>query len=135
MSKIDVIRELHCYKKMYHLMQNTVIDCVDTCKDPIIKSKLIKAQQDAENIYTGEEYEIRRDLTVDEIIIILLLSFIREREASREFDVMDIDIIRESVDWLLILQNKKIKLTEEFINQQVAKIFHPENEEKDSGQK
>ena len=48
---------------------------------------------------------------------------------------MDIDIIRESVDWLLILQNKKIKLTEEFINQQVAKIFHPENEEKDSGQK
>ncbi len=134
MAEIDIIRELHCYKKMYHLMQNTIIECTDICKDPFVKEKLIKLQQKAEEIYTGEEYEIRRDLTVDEIIIILLLSFIKDKEASKELDIMDIDIIREAVEWLLTLQNKKVSLTDELIKQQVLKISNQKNEEKDSGQ-
>ncbi len=134
MSKIDVIKELHHYKKMYHLMQNTVIESAEICKDPVVKEMLIKVQQEAEDIYTVEEYENRKYTTPDELIIILLLSFIREREASREIDLIDVDIIRDSVNWLLTLQNKKVELTEEEIQEKIDRIFHPEKFLKDSGQ-
>ena len=98
MPKIDIIRELHCYKKMYHLLQNAVIECVDISKDPIVKEKLIGIQQEAENIYTGDEH-IGQVLTADELIIVLLLSFIREREISKGIGLMDSDTIKEAIDW------------------------------------
>lgn len=124
MSQIDAIKELHHYKKMYRLMQNAVIDCSEICKDPIVKEKLIKVQKEAEDIYTGEEYENRKYTTPDELVIILLLSFIKDREASREIDLIDVDIIRDSVDWLLTLQNKKFELSEEEKDKKVKQLFN-----------
>ncbi len=133
MSKIDIIRELHCYKKMYHLIQNAVIDCADICNDPIIKEKLIKAQQDAEDIYTGEEY-ISKNLTADELVIVLLLSFIREREISKGIGLMDTNTISEAIDWTSALQSVDFHLTDEIIDEHINKIFNIANNEKDSGQ-
>ena len=134
MSKINVIEELHHYKKMYRLMQNTVIDCTEVCKDPIVKEKLIKVQQEAEDIYTGAEYEDRKYTTPDELIIMLLLTYIKDRESSRDIDLIDVDIIRDCVDWLLKLENKKVEFTEDEIEERVNKIFLFAKNKEDSEQ-
>ena len=134
MAEIDVIRELHCYEKMYHLLQKTVIDCAEICKDPIVKEKLLKVQQDAEDIYIGDEGKTLNYLTTDEKIIVLLLTFIREREISKKLGQMNSDVVSEALDWNLALTGVKIELTDEMIKAQINKIFHPENEEKDSEQ-
>ncbi len=135
MSGINVIEELHHYKRMYRLMQNAVIECTEICKDPIVKERLIKVQQEAEDIYTGAEYEYRKYTTPDELIIMLLLTYIKDRESSREVDLIDVDIIRDCVNWLLMLQNKKVEFTEEEIEERVKKFFLlAENKEKDSEQ-
>lgn len=134
MSKIDTIRELHYYKKMYHIMQDAVVECAENCEDPIVKEKLIKVQKEAEDIHSGEEYENRKYTTADELIIILLLSFIREREGSRDIDLIDVDILRDAVDWLLTLKHKKVELTQEEIQERIDRIFHPEKFLMDSEQ-
>lgn len=133
MSKIDVIRELHCYKKMYHLIQNSVIECVDICKDPIIKEKLIKAQQEAEDIYTGEVY-VGKALTAEELVIVLLLSYIRGREISKGIGLMDTDAIEEAIDWSNALQDVDIEITDKMIEEQTNKIINLMHKNKDSGQ-
>ena len=133
MSKIDTIRELHCYKKMYHLMQNAVIECADMCKDLVIKEKLIKIQQEAEDIYTGEVY-VGKALTAEELVIILLLSYIREREISKGIGLMDTDAIEETIDWTSAFQSVDFEITDEMIEEQINKIFHLENKQKDSEQ-
>ena len=126
MSKIDTARELYCYKKMYHLMQKAVINCVEICQDPIVKQKLINAQQDAEDIYTGEEY-IGKALTAEEMVIVLLLSYIREREISKGIGLMDGSAVEEAVDWVNALQGVNIELSDEMIEEQINKIFHSNN--------
>lgn len=133
MSKIDTIRELHCYKKMYNLLQNTVIECADICKDPIIKEKLIKVQQEAEDIYTGEVY-VGKALTAEELIIVLLLSYIREREISKGIGLMDTDAIEEAIDWSNALQDIDFEITDEMIEEQTNKIINLMHKNKDSGQ-
>ncbi len=133
MSKIDTIRELHCYKKMYHLLQKTVIECADICKDPIIKEKLIKVQQEAEDIYTGEVY-VGKALTAEELIIVLLLSYIREREISKGIGLMDTDAIEEAIDWSNALQDVDFEITDEMIEEQTNKIINLMHKNKDSGQ-
>lgn len=122
MPKIDIIRELHCYKKMYHLLQNSVIECVDISKDPIVKEKLIGIQQEAENIYTGDEH-IGKVLTADELIIVLLLSFIREREISKGIGLMDSDTIKEAIDWTNALQGVDFEIPDKMIEEHINKIF------------
>ncbi len=109
-------------------MQNTVIDCAEICKDPIVKEKLTKVQQKAEDIYTGEEYDYR-DLTADELIIVLLLSFIREKEALKGLSLIDSDTINDCISWNMALQNVKFKLTDEIIQEKTDKIKHSINEE------
>ena len=133
MSKIDIMRELHCYKKMYHLLQNAVIDCTDICQDPDIKEKLISVQQEAEDIYTSEEY-IGKALTADELIIVLLLSYIKDREISKGIGLMDADAISEAVDWTNALQGVNFKITDEMIEEQIKKIARIIDEEEDSEQ-
>lgn len=133
MSKIDATRELHCYKKMYHLMQSAVVECADICKDPIVKEKLIKAQQDAEDVYTGEEY-VGKVLTADELVIVLLLSYIRDREISKGIGLMNADAIEEAIDWTNALQGVDFEITDEMIEEQVNKIFAIANQEEDSEQ-
>ena len=78
MTDIEVIRELHCYKKMYNLMTKAVSGCADICSDLVVREKLIKAMQEAEDIYTGEIYEYKT-LTADERIIVALLKLLMDR--------------------------------------------------------
>ena len=129
MAEIDVIRELHCYQRMFDHILRTVEECEEICKDPVVKEKLVKVQQEVEDIYIGDDYKIHNYLTVDEKVILLLLTFIREREISKELGQMNSDIVSEAVDWDLALKGAEVFLTDEMINARVRKIFHPENEE------
>lgn len=121
MTNIELIRELHCYKKMYSTLQRTITKCIEESRDFTVREKLIKAQQEAEDIYTGEIYD-SKDMTADERVIAELLSFIRDTEVSRVTNP-DMQIVDDCVDWLLVMQNKKIELSEEYIKEQVNKIF------------
>ncbi len=56
MTGIEVIRELHCYKMMYNALQATITECIETGQDLVVREKLIKAQQETVDIYTGEIY-------------------------------------------------------------------------------
>ncbi len=53
MSQEDVIRELELYKKMYYMIFNAVTDVIEITDNDISKHILIKAQQDAEEIYVN----------------------------------------------------------------------------------
>ena len=132
MTDIEVIRELHCYMKMYSLMLKTVSGCVDTCRDLVVREKLIKAMQEAEDIYTGEIYEYKI-LNADERIIIALLKLLMDTEIDRVTNP-DMELIDYCVEWSLAIQNKKVELSEEFINERIKKIFYHEKEETDSEQ-
>ena len=133
MAEIDVIRELHCYEKMFNHILRTVKECEEICKDPDVKEKLIKVQQEIEDIYIGDDYKIHNYLTVDEKVILLLLTFIREREISKELGQMNSDIVSESLDWNFALNNVKIELTDEMIKGNLKKFLYYEDE-KDSEQ-
>ncbi len=132
MTDIEVIRELHCYKKMYSTLQRTITECIAVCRDLVVKEKLIKVQQETEDIYTGEIYEYK-DLNADERIIVALLSFIADTEISRVTDA-DMKLVDDCVDRSLAIQNKKVELSKEFIEEQIKKIFSLVNEEEDSEQ-
>lgn len=127
MAEIEVIKELHCYEKMFNDILNTVKECEKICNDPVVKEKLIKVQQDVEDIYTGDEYKTRNYLTPDEKVIALLLTFIREREISKDLGQMDSDIVSETLDWNLALNSVKFELTDEMVKEQLNKIFHSDN--------
>lgn len=109
-------------------MQKAVVECSDICKDPIIKEKLIRVQQEAEDIYTGEVY-VGKALTAEELVIVLLLSYISDREISKGIGLMDTDAIEEAIDWTNALQNVSFEITDEMIKEQINKIFYLENKE------
>ena len=132
MKDIEVIRELHCYKKMYNILQATITECIETGRDLVVREKLIKAQQEAEDIYTGEIYEYKT-LTADERIIVALLKLLIDTEIDRVTHP-DMDFVNNCIEWLLAIQNKKVELPKDFIDEKIKKIFHPENEEEDSEQ-
>lgn len=121
MTDIEVIRELHCYEKMYSTLQRTITECIAVCRDLVVKEKLIKVQQETEDIYTGEIYEYK-DLNADERIIVALLSFIADTEISRVTDA-DMKLVDDCVNRSLAIQNKKVELSKEFIEEQIKKIF------------
>ena len=129
MAEIDTIRELHCYEKMFDHILRAVEECEEICQDPVVKEKLIKVQQEVEDIYIGDEYKTHNYLTPDEKVIVLLLTFIREREISKKLGKMNSDIVKESLDWNIALNSVKIELTDEMIEERVKRIFHPEDEE------
>ena len=64
MIDIKVIRELYAYKKMYRHIFNVVTSVIEECQDTRAKYRLIKAQQYAEDIYTGESI-LPQKMTVD----------------------------------------------------------------------
>lgn len=132
MIDISVIRELHCYKRMYNSLQKTITECIGECRDLVVREKLIKAQQESEDIYTGEIYDYK-DLTEDERIVLALLSFIMDTELSRVTDA-DMKIVDDCIEWSLVMQNKNIELSKEFIEEQVKRIFEKVNEEEGSEQ-
>lgn len=132
MISIEVIREMHCYKKMNSTFEVCVADCIDICRDLVVREKLIKVLQDAEDIYSGEMYAYK-DLNADERIIVELLKFIVDTEISRVTDT-NMQVIDNCIEWLLAIQNNKVELSKEFIEQQVNKIFAKVNEEENSEQ-
>lgn len=132
MIDIMLMRELHCYRKMYHVLFKTINGCVDVCKDLVVREKLIKAMQDAEDIYTGEEYE-GKVLTADERIIVELLSFIMDTEISRVTDA-DMQIVDDCVQWSLTIQDKKIEYSEEEARAKINRILEMAGMKKDSEQ-
>ena len=134
MAEIDTIRELHCYEKMFDHILSAVEECEEICQDPVVKEKLIKVQQEVEDIYIGDEYKTHNYLTPDEKVIVLLLTFIREREISKKLGKMNGDIVKESLDWNIALNSVKIELTDEMIEEQINKIFHSENKAEASEQ-
>ena len=117
---------------MYNLMTKTVSGCVDICCDLVVREKLVKAMQDAEDIYTGEIYEYKT-LNADERIIVALLNLLMDTEIDRVTNP-DMDFVDYCVEWSLAIQNKKVELSEEFVKKQVNKIFHSEENQKDSEQ-
>ncbi len=62
--------------------------------------------------------------------LIRFLNFICDCEANKPLEEMDEELIKSCVDVLLDLQDKHIEHSPEFINNQVRKIFHPEDEAK-----
>ena len=132
MTDIELIRELYCYKKMYNCLQATITECIETGQDLVVREKLIKAQQEAEDIYTGEIYEYKT-LSADERIIVALLNLIMDTEIDRVIDG-DMDIVEDCIKWSLAIQNINVELSKEFIKEQVNKIFAMANEEMDSEQ-
>ena len=113
-------------------MLKNVSGCVDTCRDLIVREKLIKAMQEAEDIYTGEIYEYKT-LNVDERIIVALLKLLVDTEIDRVTNP-DMELIDYCVEWSLAIQNKKVESSEEFIDEQIKKIFAITDIEKDSEQ-
>ena len=132
MAEIDIIRELHCYEKIFNHILMTVKECEKICKDTFVKDQLIKVQQEIEDISTGDEYKTYSYLTADEKTVVLLLTYIMDREISKELGKMDSDIFYESLDWLLTIKGINVTLSDEEINERVAEIFRTINEEEDS---
>ena len=117
---------------MYNLLQATITECIETGRELVVREKLIKAQQEAEDIYTGEIYEYKT-LNADECIIVALLKLLMDTEISRVKNP-DMDFVDYCVEWSLSIQNKKVELSEEFIDEQVKKIFAMANKEENSEQ-
>lgn len=113
-------------------MLKTVSGCVDTCRDLVVREKLIKAMQEAEDIYTGEIYEYKT-LNADERIIVALLKLLVDTGIDRVTEP-DMELIDYCVEWSLAIQNKKVESSEEFIDEQIKKIFAITDIEKDSEQ-
>ncbi len=132
MSDVEIIRELHCYKRMYNLLQKTITSCINESRDLVVREKLIKAQQGAEDIYTGEIYDYK-ELNSDERAILALLKIIIETEIDRVPDG-DMRIVEACIDWSLTIQNIKMRVSEDFVKEQVKKIFAKSDEEEDSEQ-
>ena len=70
-------------------MTKAVSGCADICSDLVVREKLIKAMQEAEDIYTGEIYDYKT-LSADERVIVALLKFIMNSEIDREDGNMEI---------------------------------------------
>ncbi len=62
----------------------------------------------------------------EKLKLIEFFEFLLNEEASKPLDEMNTEVIDAYVKILLNLQDKHIKLSSDFINEQVRKIFHPE---------
>ena len=131
MTDIELIRELHCYKKMYNCLQATLTECIETGQDLVVRERLIKAQQEAEDIYTGEIYEYK-ELSEDERVIMALLKLIMNTEIDREDGNME--IVHKCIEWSMVMQNINVVLSKEFVEEQMNKISRMLKEQEDSEQ-
>ena len=116
---------------MYNCLQKTITECIKTGFDPFVREKLIKAQQEAEDIYTGEIYEYKT-LSADERAIVALLKFIMNSEIDRQDGNME--IVHKCIEWSLAIQNINVVLSKEFVEEQMNKISRMLKEQEDSEQ-
>ena len=105
MAEINTIKELHSFAKINKIMLDVINECSENCNDPVVKEKLIKTKEQINDII-AEENGICQKLTPDEAVIVLLLSFIREKEMNQSNDAFDIDILNDADAWLNNFKNK-----------------------------
>ncbi len=79
-----------------------------------------------EKIFSGLE-QFSMELTLQEKLrLINFFEFLLDKEVSKPLGEMDSEAVDNYVKILLHLQDKHIELSPEFIDEQVRKIFHPE---------
>lgn len=93
---------------MYSHIFNVVTDVIAECQDIKLKSKLIKAQQYAEGIFTGENIRSEK-MMVDEETIVMLLNLLKEQEREKAISEQDISLIEECEDWISDLEEGRTK--------------------------
>ena len=128
--ELDIIRELNCYQKMFEYILLTIEECGKICTDSFVKEQLIKVQQEVEDIRSGDEYKNYSFLTADEKTVALLLSFIIDKEVSKDSDNFDSDTFSNALHWFLTMKGENIKLSDEEIDARIAEIFRIAEEEK-----
>ena len=79
-------------------MIDSITECSEACVDPVVKDKLTKTKNQIEQIRKNDTEAFYDKLTPDETVIVLLLSFIREKEINK--NIFDIDIFNEASNWL-----------------------------------
>ena len=97
-AEINSIKELHKFIEMHQIMIDSITECSIDCSDPIVKDKLTKTKNQIEGILKKDTEAFYDKLTPDEAVIILLLSYIKEKEMNK--DTFDIDILSEAGNWL-----------------------------------
>ena len=97
-AEINSIKELHKFIEMHQIMIDSITECSIDCLDPIVKDKLTKTKNQIEGILKKDTEAFYDKLTPDEAVIILLLSYIKEKEMNK--DTFDIDILSEAGNWL-----------------------------------
>ncbi len=98
MAEINTIKELHKFIEMHQIMIDSITECSEDCTDPIVKDKLSKTKNQIKEIRKNNTEAFYDKLTPDEAVIILLLSFIKEKEMNK--DIFDVDILSEAGNWL-----------------------------------
>ena len=105
MAEINIIRELHNLSETNKIMLEVINECAEICTDPKTKEKLINAIKQVTSISSSNN-SVYQILTPDEATIVLLLSFIREKEMNCDNDLFDIDILNDASKWLADFKNK-----------------------------
>ena len=105
MAEINTIKELHSFAKINKIMLDVIYECSENCTDPVVKEKLIQVQKQINDII-ADENRICQKLTPDEAVIVLLLSFIREKEMYQSDGAFDVDILNDAGAWLNNFKNK-----------------------------
>ena len=107
MAEINIIRELHNLSETNKIMLEVINECAEICTDKKTKEKLINTIKQVTSISSSNN-SVYQILTPDEATIVLLLSFIREKEMNCDNDLFDIDILNDASKWLADFKNKKI---------------------------
>ena len=100
MAEINTIKELHSLAKTNKIMLDAINECCGCCTDPIVKDVLLNTKEQIELIKSSTPKSVWDKLTPDELVIILLLSFIKEKEMNQSYNLFDIDILNEAGNWL-----------------------------------
>lgn len=123
MSDIKQIRELHLYKKMYHELLTAVEQATKICDNETINKMLFNSVEKTCDIYFDEKKLSPTKISPNELAIIYLLEFIRDREIFQSSEIQDLQISTESTDWILSLRHIDATLSEDEINRRIHGIF------------
>ena len=99
MAEINIIRELRNLSEANKIMIDVINECTEICTDKKTKEKLMNAIKQVTSLSSSNN-SVYQILTPDEAIIVLLLSFIREKEMNCANDSFDIDILNDASKWL-----------------------------------
>ena len=104
-AEINTIKELYDLSEMNKIMYGVIDECAETCSDPKTKEKLAIAKSQIDT-FSAKKNSVYQKLTPDEAVIVLLLSFIREKEMNCDNNTFDIDILNNASKWLADFRRK-----------------------------